>query len=211
MLSLAKGEKTNLLSLTKNNSLKHVDIGVGWDPIFVDQPKPSGFLGKMFGGNDSGRKQIDVDIDASVVLLNEQGRVQNKNDDLIYFGHLSHSSGSVKHSGDNRTGAGDGDDEVISVYLDRLPSYVHKILVVVNIYNCERSNQHFGMIEKAQINIYDKANNSKLVQYNLTDNYQGKTSILVASLVRNGSDFEFEAIGEGGNATSLSHMVRSYS
>jgi len=210
MLSLSKGEKTSLLSLTKNNSLKQVNIGVGWDPIFVDQPKPSGFLGKMFA-SDSGKKQIDVDIDASVILLNEQGRVQHAKDDVVYFGHLSHSSGSIKHSGDNRTGDGDGDDEVISVYLDRLPSYVHKILVVVNIYNCERTKQHFGMIEKAQINIYNKENNSKLVQYNLTDNYQGKTSITVASLVRNGSDFEFEAIGDGGNETSLSQMIRTYS
>ena len=99
----------------------------------------------------------NVDCDASVILLDENGKLKNNND-VIYFGNLKSSDGSIQHSGDNLTGDGAGDDEQIHIDLSRIPSTVHKLVFAVNIYDCVKRKQHFGMIKNAFIRVVNPAN-----------------------------------------------------
>jgi len=199
-ISLQKGQKVDL---TKGNAgLSQIMIGLGWDPV---EQKKGGLLGGLLGGG----KAQEIDCDASVLMLNENGKlVSNKN--LIYFGNLRSESGSVWHTGDNLTGDGDGDDEQIVAVLNQIPSSIHKLLFVVNIYDCVKRRQDFGMIQNAFIRVVNKDNNQELLKYNLTENYAGKTALIVGEIYRHGSEWKFGAIGEGTHDTSLGEVIKRY-
>lgn len=199
-ISLQKGQRVDL---TKGNAgLSKIMIGLGWDPV---EQKRGGLLGGLFGGG----KAPEIDCDASVLMLNEQDKlVSNKN--LIYFGNLKSSCGSVMHTGDNLTGDGDGDDEEIIVELNRVPANIHKLLFVVNIYDCTRRKQDFGMIENAFIRVVNSSNKQELIRYNLTENYGGKTALMVGEIYRHGSEWKFGAIGEGTFDTSLGEIIKRF-
>lgn len=178
-------------------------VGLGWDP--VEQPRGGGLLNALFGGG----KAPEIDCDASVLMLNEQGRlVSNKN--LIYFGNLKSGCGSVKHAGDNLTGGGDGDDEEIFVELNKVPSDIHKLFFVVNIYDCIRRKQDFGMINNAFIRLVNLDNKQELIRYNLTNSYSGKTALMVGEIYRDGAEWKFVAVGEGTNDASLGEIVKRF-
>jgi len=119
--------------------------------------------------------------------------------------------GSVQHSGDNLTGDGDGDDEQVIIDLSRVPSHIQKLVFVVNIYDCVKRKQHFGMIKNAFIRVVNPGNNQELLHYNLTDNYSGLTCLVTGEIYRHGNEWKFAAIGSGTNAASLSEVVRSFS
>ena len=113
----------------------------------------------------------------------ENGRVtENKN--VIYFGNLRSRCGSIEHTGDNLTGEGSGDDEQIIVDLQKVPSHIHKLVFVVNIYDCVKRSQHFGMIENAFIRIVNMNDRSEMVKYNLRDDYSGRTSLIAGEIYR---------------------------
>lgn len=191
-ISLTKGQR---IDLTKNNtSLKKVLVGLGWDPI-----KKRGFFGST---------TPQIDIDASVIMLKDD-RVKSK-DDVIYFGNLKSKCGGVLHTGDNLTGDGDGDDEQIIVDLPKVNSEVNKLIFVINIYGSKNKRQDFGMIENAFIRVANKDNNENIAMYNLTDNYQGKTSVIVGEVYRHGSEWKFAAIGEGTTDASISEIIKKY-
>lgn len=199
-INLQKGQKINL---TKENAgLSKIMVGLGWDS--AKQGSSKGLLGSLFGGSTP-----DVDCDASVFLLDENGKVRSKND-VIYFGNLNHTSGSIRHMGDNLTGDGDGDDEQVMVELSKVPESISRLVFVVNIYNCIKRKQHFGMIQNAFIRIVNGSNNQEMVRYNLTDDYANKTSLVVGELYRNGSEWKFGAIGEGDTATGINDMLAKY-
>lgn len=201
-INLQKGQRVDL---TKGNpGLSKITVGLGWDPVKTSGGK--GLLGGLFGGGGS----ANVDCDASVIMVGENDKIRG-NSDIVYFGNLKSSDGSVQHSGDNVTGDGDGDDEKVFVELNRVPAQVHKLVFVVNIYDCVKRKQHFGMIQNAFIRIVNPANSQELIHYNLTDDYSGKTSLVVGELYRHGSDWKFAAVGTGTNAAGLSEVVRSYS
>jgi len=201
-INLQKGQRVDL---TKGNpGLSKILIGLGWDP--VQQSKGGGLLGALFGGGQA----ASIDCDASVIMVNEQGKVQ-ANSDVIYFGNLKSRDGSVQHTGDNLTGDGDGDDEQIHVELSKVPVHIHKLVFVVNIYDAVKRKQHFGMIQNAFIRIVNPLTNQALIHYNLTDDYAGKTSLIVGELYRNGQDWKFAAVGTGTNAGSLGELVKSFS
>lgn len=201
-INLQKGQRVDL---TKGNpGLSKIMVGLGWDP--VQQNKGGGLLGSLFGGGSG----ANVDCDASVIMLNEQGKVKS-NSDVVYFGNLKSKDGSVQHSGDNLTGDGDGDDEQVFVDLNRVPADIHKLVFVVNIYDAVKRKQHFGMIQNAFIRIVNPNTNSSLIHYNLTDNYNGNTTLVVGELYRHGQEWKFAAIGSGTNAGSLGEVVKSYS
>ncbi|MCQ6275152.1 TerD family protein [Bacillus sp. V3B] len=203
-ISLQKGQRVDL---TKGNpGLSKIMVGLGWDPVASGSGSKGGFLSSLFGGGSSGP---NVDCDASVILLDENGKLKH-NSDVIYFGNLKSNDGSIQHSGDNLTGEGAGDDEQVRIDLDRIPSTVHKLVFAVNIYDCVKRRQHFGMIKNAFIRIVNPANGQELIHYNLSDDYSGKTSLFVGELYRNGSDWKFAAVGNGTTAASLSDLVRSY-
>jgi stress response protein SCP2 len=201
-INLQKGQRVDL---TKGNpGLSKIMVGLGWDP--VQKSGGGGLFGGLFGGGGSG---ANVDCDASVIMLGANDKLQNNND-VVYFGNLKSKDGSIIHSGDNLTGDGDGDDEQVSIELNRVPSQVEKLVFVVNIYDAVKRKQHFGMIRNAFIRVVNPSNNQELIKYNLTDDYSGKTSLIVGELYRHGNEWKFAAVGTGTNASGLSEVVRSY-
>jgi len=202
-INLTKGQRVDL---TKGNpGLSNLLVGLGWDPVKQSGSK-GGFLGSLFGGGSSG---ANVDCDASVLLLGENGKIKS-NKDVVYFGNLKSNDGAVIHSGDNLTGAGAGDDEQVFVDLAKVSSDVHKILFVVNIYDAQKRNQHFGMIQNAFIRLVNKNSNEEMIRYNLTDNYSGSTCLVVGEIYRHGGDWKFAAIGNGITVSGLQEVVKNY-
>lgn len=201
-INLQKGQRVDL---TKGNpGLTKIMVGLGWDPV------QSGGGGGLFGGLFGGGGGANIDCDASVILLGANDKLQN-NKDVVYFGNLKSTDGSVQHSGDNLTGDGDGDDEQVMIDLSRVPSHIQKLVFVVNIYDCVKRKQHFGMIKNAFIRVVNPGNNQELLHYNLTDNYSGLTCLVTGEIYRHGNEWKFAAIGSGTNAASLSEVVRTFS
>ena len=202
-VSLQKGQKVDL---TKGNaSLKRVMVGLGWDE--AESTKPSGgILGGLLGGN----KNNSIDCDASVFLCSSNGKLSGKND-VVYFGNLKHSSGSVTHMGDNLTGDGDGDDEQILVELSSVPQQIEKLIFVVNIYKCKEKKQHFGMIKNAFIRMVDADTNKELCKYNLSENYDQMTAMIFGEIYRYQGEWKFNAIGQATNDPGLGELASKYS
>ncbi len=193
-ISLVKGQR---IDLTKNNAgLKNLLVGLGWDPVEVKR----GLFGK--------KKVADIDLDASVIMLKDD-KLQNK-DDLIYFGNLKSKCGGVIHTGDNLTGEGDGDDEQILIDLSKIDKEVNKLVFVINIYACESRKQDFGMIKNAYIRIADNSSKKELIKYNLTDNYSGKTALIVGEVYKHNGEWKFAALGEGTSHVRLSDIAADY-
>lgn len=196
-INLVKGQK---IDLTKGNAgLSKVVVGLGWDPAVVEK---KGFFG-------SKKTAVEIDCDASVILLDANGKL-TKEKNVVFFANLQSPDGSVVHSGDNRTGEGDGDDEQISVNLSQVPADVSKIIFVVNIYDCVNRKQDFGLIQSAYIRILNDANKQELVKFSLTDSYAGKTSLIVGEIYRHNGDWKFNAIGEGSTDTTVGQLVKRY-
>lgn len=194
-INLVKGQK---IDLTKGNAgLSSVIVGLGWDPAEPTR----GFFGV--------KKQANVDCDASALMLNENGKLIKKGN-LICFHNKQSPCNSVIHSGDNLTGDGDGDDEQIKVNLSAIPADVHKILVVVNIYDATNRKQDFGMIKSAYIRVMNAAGNNELTRFNLTDNYTGFTALICGELYRQGGEWKFAAIGEGSHAAHINQLAERY-
>ena len=187
-INLSKGQK---ISLSKEaNGLNKVIVGLGWDAAKRG----------VFGS------QYNIDCDASAIILDEKEKLI----DCVYYGNTRSLDGKVRHTGDNLTGNGDGDDEQIIVSLSDMPSKVKKIMFVVNIYSCESRKQDFGMIKNAFIRLIDASTNQEICKYNLSDNYDGKTAMVFAEVYNHNNEWKFNAIGQGTTDTSISSMTRKY-
>lgn len=174
-VSLQKGQK---VSLTKDNpGLKKVVVGLGWDVNAFDT-----------GG--------DFDLDAAAFLLNDTGKVGSSSD-FVFYGNLSHPSGSVVHQGDNLTGVGDGDDEQIKIDLSKVPDNVTKIAFTVTIYEPEKRKQNFGQVENAFIRIYNEETGEEMLRYDLGEDFSIETAAVFGELYKSGSEWKFNAIGSG--------------
>ena len=203
-ISLQKGQK---VSLTKDHAgLSRVVVGLGWDAVSQEPAKKGGFLGSLFGSGSSQGSAIDCD--ASAVVLSE-GKLRAK-EDLVYYGNLRHPSGMVTHMGDNLTGAGEGDDEQIVIDLAHMPPQYDRIVMVVNIYQAQKRNQHFGMIQNAFIRLVDERNGQELLKYNLTENYSGMTAMIFGEIYRHNGEWKFSAIGQGTTDPDLGQLIRRY-
>lgn len=195
-ISLQKGQR---IDLTKgNSSLNRIQVGLGWDPV---QSKGGGLFGAF-------KSAPNIDCDASVFMLTDDKFV-NKND-LVYFGNLKSACLSVVHSGDNTTGDGDGDDEVIMVELQSVPDRINKLVFVVNIYDCAKRKQDFGMIQNAYIRIVDPKTGSELVRYNLSENYGGLTSLVTGEIYRHNGEWKFGAVGDGTTDQNLTAISKRF-
>lgn len=186
-ISLEKGSR---IDLTKTNAnLKSIHVGLGWDPV------GSGLRG-LFSSGSSG----SVDLDASAIVLDASKNVL----DVVYFGHLQ--SAGIRHSGDNRTGAGDGDDEVITVNLAQLPANADAIVFTINSY----LGQSFDKVANAKCRILDNDTRNVLATYNLSS--QGShTAIVIGSLYKHGTEWKFRTIGElaqGRTASDLRSLAQ---
>lgn len=199
MINLQKGQK---IDLTKTNpGLTKIMVGLGWDPV---KKSGGGLLGGLLGGGAP-----NIDCDASVYLLNANGKL-DKNKNLVYFGNKTSPCGSVQHSGDNLTGDGDGDDEQIRIDLSRVPADVHRLVFVVNIYDCKARKQHFGMIKNAFIRVVNSVNGQEICKYNLSEGYEGKTSLITGEVYRHNGEWKFAALGEATTDPGLETLTRRF-
>lgn len=185
-LSLQKGGN---LSLSKEApGLTKILVGLGWDPRSTD--------GTQF------------DLDASAFLLNATGKVRG-DADFIFYNQLKSPDGSVEHTGDNRDGAGDGDDEAIKVDLSRVPADVEKIAFTVTIHDAENRRQNFGQVSNSFIRIVNEANGSEIVRYDLAEDASTETAMIFAELYRHNSEWKFRAVGQG-YAGGLKALANGY-
>ncbi|HBV96443.1 MAG: stress protein [Peptococcaceae bacterium BICA1-7] len=202
LINLQKGQKVDL---TKTNpGLNKIMVGLGWDPV-----KSGGGGGGILGGLFGGGSAQTIDCDASVYMLDANQKLAQKKN-LIYFGNLGSPCGSVRHSGDNLTGQGDGDDEQIHVDLSKVPADVHRLVFVVNIYDCVKRKQHFGMIRNAFIRVVSSANGQELCKFNLSEGYDGKTSLITGEVYRHNGEWKFAALGEATTDPGLESLTRRY-
>lgn len=192
-VKLQKGQK---VSLSKEHAgLSKIIVGLGWDEV---QQQRSFFA----------PKPQDIDCDAFALLLVD-GKLASSQD-IVYYGSLKHSSGSVVHMGDNLTGAGDGDDEQIVIDLNRVPAQYDRIVLAVNIYQAYERRQHFGMIQNAFIRLVDARNNNEMCIYNLTENYSNQTAMLFGEVYRYNGEWKFNAVGQGTTDGSISDFAKRY-
>jgi tellurium resistance protein TerD len=174
-ISLSKGQKVDL---TKTNpGLTNVVVGLGWD------------TNKYDGGNA-------FDLDTSVFLLNAEGKCASEKD-FIFFNNLEGGNGSVVHTGDNRTGEGDGDDEKINVNLSTVPESVQKIAFTITIHEAEARSQNFGQVSNSFVRIVNAENNEELIRYDLGEDFSIETAVVVGELYRHNGEWKFNAIGSG--------------
>lgn len=174
-INLQKGQK---VSLTKGNpGLTRVVVGLGWDVNQFDT-----------GGS--------FDLDAAAFLVTDAGKV-SKPEDFVFYGNLTHPSGSVQHMGDNLTGEGDGDDEQIKVNLSGVPANITKIVFTVTIYDAEVRRQNFGQVNNAFIRIYNEDTGAEMLRYDLGEDFSIETAAVFGELYKNGAEWKFNAIGSG--------------
>lgn len=219
-INLVKGQTIDLRKNDKGDSydLSTVTIGLGWDV----RKKSSGLFGGLLGGG----KQEEYDLDAIAFLLDSNDKVtnlgrtvQNNNGqniglyqgDIVFFNSMKHPSGHIWLTGDNRTGAGDGDDEQIIVKLDSLESKYQKILFVVAIYQGKQNNQHFGMVENAFIRAVDNKG-KEIVKFSLSGDstYNGMCSMVFAEVYRKDGTWKFRAIGDPYHYDNFVEILKKY-
>ncbi len=184
-VSLTKGQKISL-DKEAGSTLTKIVMGLGWDAV-----KSKGFFG--FGGSAP-----EIDLDASCLLFNEQGVLV----DVVFFRQLQSKDGSVVHTGDNRTGAGDGDDEQIVVDLTRVPSTVKSLVFTVNSF----TGQNFSQVENATCRIINGANNQEVARFNLTT-LGNHTAQIMSKLYRHNNEWKMHAIGEIGNGRTFDELL----
>ena len=172
-VNLQKGQKISL-EKEAGGTLTSVVMGLGWDVA-----KKKGLFG--FGREQS------IDLDASCFIFDDN----NNPIDLVYFGQLASRDGSVQHSGDNRTGEGDGDDEQIAVALNRIPANVKTLVFTVSNY----TGQNFSQVENAYCRLVDGQTGKEIARYNLSA--QGNhTAQIMAKVYRHNGEWKMHAIGE---------------
>ncbi|WP_182419997.1 TerD family protein [Bartonella sp. HY038] len=210
-VSLRKGQG---VSLRKNDyDLSLVTIGLGWD---VNEEK-KGFLGGIFS-----KKKDEYDLDVIAFLCNASGKIVSQGNiengkptlvggDIIFFNNLKHKSGQIWLTGDNRTGAGDGDDEQIIAKLNTLDPQYEKIVFIVQIYNGQKLNQHFGKINNAFIRAVD-ARNVEMARFDLSGGvaFNGQCSMVFAELIRESNGWKLNAIGAPSPSDSFVTHLRNY-
>lgn len=174
-ISLQKGQK---IDLTKTNpGLTKVLVGLGWD------------TNKYDGGKN-------FDLDASAFLLNATGKVSSEKE-FVFYSNPQSLNGAVVHTGDNRTGEGEGDDEQLKVDLAAIPADVEKVSFCITIYEANERGQNFGQVSNAFVRIVNESSGEELIRYDLGEDFSVETAIVVAELYRNNGEWKFSAVGSG--------------
>ena len=185
-VSLAKGGN---VSLSKEEpGLTHILIGLGWDTRTTDG--------------------TDFDLDASAFLLGAGDKVRGDSD-FIFYNNLRSSDGSVEHTGDNRTGEGDGDDEALKVELGKVPADVQKIAVSITIHEGEARRQSFGMVSNAFIRVVNDVTGREIARYDLSEDASTETAMIFGEVYRHNGEWKFRAVGQGFKG-GLAPMARNY-
>ena len=185
-VSLSKGGNVSLSKEAPN--LTAVAVGLGWD-----------------ARSTTG---TDFDLDASAIGAGADKKVVS-DQHFVFFNNLRSPDGSVEHTGDNLTGEGEGDDEVINVNLAAVPANIESILFPVSIYDAETRSQSFGQVRNAYIRVVDQANGNELARYDLSEDASTETAMVFGELYRHGAEWKFRAIGQG-YASGLAGIARDY-
>lgn len=185
-IQLQKGQK---IDLTKGRNLKRVNVCLGWDV-------------KQFDGG------ADFDLDASAFLLNANGKAV-RDEDFVFYNNLTDPTGAVTHSGDNLTGGGEGDDEVLSVDLEKVSSSTERVDFTVTIYDAEKRNQNFGMVSNAFIRIVNAETDEEIMRFDLGEDFSIETALVFGSVYRHNGEWKFNAVGAG-YAGGLAALVNDY-
>lgn len=176
-ITLTKGQRISLEKVAPG--LSEVFVGLGWDVKATDTGK-------------------DFDLDASVFLLNANGKLISDAHVIFYNNQTSPDpEKSVEHTGDNLTGAGEGDDEVIKINLKKVPSDIQTILIAVTIHEAEVQHQNFGQVQNAFVRVVNSQTNEEVVRYDLVEDYSTETSMIMAELYFKDSEWRLNAVGSG--------------
>ena len=173
-ISLSKGGNISLNKTDPN--LQRVVVGLGWDPRSTD--------GSAF------------DLDASAFLLKADGRVRS-DADFVFYNQTKSPEGSVEHTGDNRTGQGDGDDEALKVDLGRVPADVQRVPFTVTIHDGAARKQNFGQVGNAFIRVVNADTKQEVTRFDLSEDHSTETAMIFGELYRNGAEWKFKAVGQG--------------
>ena len=185
-ISLQKGGNVNLSK--EAPTMKKMTIGLGWDVRSTDG--------------------ADFDLDASAFMLAASGKVRS-DADFIFYNQLKSPDGSVEHTGDNRTGAGEGDDEAINIDLSLVPADVDKIAICVTIHEAQERGQNFGQVSSAYIRCVNADNNTEIARYDLSEDASVETAMIFGEIYRHSGAWKFRAVGQG-FAGGLGPLAKNY-
>lgn len=185
-VSLQKGGNVSLEK--EAPGIESVAVGLGWDTRATDG--------------------AEFDLDASCFMLGENGKVRSDSD-FIFYNNLKSADGSVIHTGDNRTGEGDGDDETINVELFKVPANVTKLVFSATIHEAELRKQNFGMVQNAYIRIVNLKNGQEVARFDLSEEASTNTAMIFGELYKHNGEWKFKAIGQGFDG-GLGPMARNY-
>lgn len=188
-VNLSKGQRVSL-----DKTMTMALVGLGWDT-------------KQYEGG------YDFDLDASAFLLGANGKVR-RDEDFIFYGNLKSTDGSVLHTGDNLTGAGEGDDEVLIIDFTKVPPDVQKIAITVTIYEAPQRRQNFGQVSNAYVRVARIANaedtvGTEVLRFDLGEEFSVETALVVCEIYRYGGDWKFNAVGAGYQG-GLEALCRNY-
>ena len=185
-INLTKGQNVSLSQEAPGANSFHA--GLGWDV-------------QQFAGDD-------FDLDVMVFMLGANEKVLSDSH-FVFFNNLKSPDGSVEHTGDNLTGEGEGDDEVVYVDLSKVSADVQKVVFTVIIYDGEGRNQNFGQVRNAFIRLVDRSSNEEVIRYDLSEDFSIETALIVAELYRRNGEWKFKALGMGFKE-GLNAMARHY-
>jgi tellurium resistance protein TerD len=175
-VSLSKGGNISLSKEAGAAGLAKLTVGLGWDARATD--------GAAF------------DLDATVYLLADTGKVRS-DADFIFYNQTKSACGSVEHLGDNKTGGGDGDDEKVKINVPTMPADVQKVAFAVTIHEADVRKQNFGMVTNAFIRVVNDADGKELTRFDLGEDFSTETAVIFGELYRNNNEWKFKAIGQG--------------
>lgn len=182
-VSLKKGQKVSLKKCAADagvsGQLSKLHIGLGWD------------VNKYDGGGV-------FDLDVFTFALKADGKVRDTGD-FVFFNNPKSQEGAIVHSGDNRTGAGEGDDEVVLIDLSKLPTITTNITFAITINEAKARNQNFGMVDNAYVRILDQNSGTEIMRYDLSEDYSLETALVVGEVYNHNGEWKFKAIGSGFN------------
>ncbi|MFI3217775.1 MAG: TerD family protein [Methylococcales bacterium] len=185
-ISLNKGGN---ISLSKTDpTLKNIIVGLGWDARPTDG--------------------ADFDLDASAFMVKADGKVRSDSD-FIFYNQMKSTCGSVEHTGDNRTGAGEGDDEALIVLLDKVPADIERIVFTVTIHDAENRKQNFGQVSNAFIRVVNKDSGNEVARFDLSEDASIETAMSFGEIYKHGGEWKFKAVGQGYSG-GLAALARQY-
>jgi tellurium resistance protein TerD len=187
-INLGKGQRINLSK--EAPSLKKVGVGLGWDT----------------NSTDSG---TEFDLDASVFMLGANEKIPNEKY-FVFYNNLNSPDGSIKLTGDNRTGQGDGDDETILVELGKVDAAISQLVFVVTIHEANTRRQNFGQVRNAFIRLYDLDTNKEVAKFELDEDFSCETALEFGRLYKKDGEWRFQAVGQGYNAGLQGFVDRYY-